>query len=392
MLCRLSIFVLPNILNPLNTSVFKKNQFMRNLYPGAAVRCLKIFTLLFFISPFTINAQESMRANLYVVDANGATLVDGNLTNYNNIYSNAVDVNDAWKMINPGINFGILRESTDLVVERRSLIGTTDTTYFKMWNMPQYHYRIRFVLKNLNHPGLKAVLNDNYLNSETEIGLNDTTFFDFTITGDPSSANTSRFQLIFRQASVVNPLDVNFTGIKAHRKGNDVAIEWNVATETDMSIYSIEQSANGRDFHSIGNVAPFNTSSAKTYTYYDKDPVAGDNFYRIKGTSLNGKVQYSSIAKIAAATSTAFDVNIYPNPVTHKTAQVSFKAASAGKYDVVIISANGTRRVMPSLQLDEGNSSTSVQLPAETSAGIYLLQFTGPGNIHSTKRIVVMAE
>jgi hypothetical protein len=73
--------------------------------------------------------------NLFIVYNNGATLMDVNMTNYNNQYSNAVDGNDIWKMSNFGENFGIIRSSANLVFERRSLIAVNDTTYFRMWNM-----------------------------------------------------------------------------------------------------------------------------------------------------------------------------------------------------------------------------------------------------------------
>ena len=94
---------------------------MKTFYNPAVYCCSKIILFLFLLLPIQLSAQESMRANLYIVDVNGLTLVDGNLTNYNNIYSNNVDIYDGWKMANPGINFGILRSGFNLSVERRSI-------------------------------------------------------------------------------------------------------------------------------------------------------------------------------------------------------------------------------------------------------------------------------
>jgi hypothetical protein len=90
-------------------------------------------------------AQETMRANLYVVNNSVPTLIDGNLTIYNSSFSNAVDWDDAWKLTNAGENFGIIRSNTTLVIERRSLIGLTDTTTFRMWNIQQRNYQIQFI-------------------------------------------------------------------------------------------------------------------------------------------------------------------------------------------------------------------------------------------------------
>jgi hypothetical protein len=113
-----------------------------NIQPTA--KCIRTFLLfILIISCSSIaHSQERMRANLFIVDNNGTTLMDGNMTNYHNQYSNEVDGNDIWKMSNFGENFGIIRTSANLVNERRSLIAVNDTTYFRMWNMQLRNYRI----------------------------------------------------------------------------------------------------------------------------------------------------------------------------------------------------------------------------------------------------------
>jgi len=361
---------------------------MKNLYTQTAACCLKIATIILFSLPLTTNAQESMRANLYVVDANGATLVDGNLTNYNSIYSNAVDIDDAWKMTNPGINFGIVRETFNLVVERRTLIGLTDTTFFRMWNLPQYHYRIRFVLKNLNHPGMGAIVKDNYLNIETNIGLNDTTYYDFNVDANSASSGETRFQVIFG-ASYFAPVDVSFTGIQAQRKGKDVFVEWGVASETSMESYIVEHSADGRNFQALQQVRPYNTPVFKTYNYNDLKASSGDNFYRIKGISINGKVQYSPVATVRSINA-AQSITVYPNPVVNKTVQLQFNNQPEGKYNVTLLHNNGVSQQLSTIQVNSGQGTQSVNLPYNLIPGVYRLQLTGPDNKMTVKNIQVL--
>ena len=361
---------------------------MKNLYPRTASCCLKLFAILLLFISVEANAQESMRANLYVVDASGTTLVDGNLTNYNDIYSNAVDIDDAWKMTNPGINFGILRDGNTLVVERRSIIGNADTTFFRMWNMPQLNYRIRLVLKNLNHPGLKGSIKDNYLNTEYPIGLNDTTYYNFTVDANPASANQNRFQVIFGINSFV-PVDVNFTGIQLQRQGNDALVEWTVSNEVSMELYTIEHSVDGRNFNSLQQVNPVNTQVAKTYTYKHLNIPAAENFYRIKAVSSGGRIQYSPIAKLCTVNA-AKDITVYPNPVVNKTVQLQFNKQAAGKYNISLIYSNGVRQSLLSMQLGIGQESRSVKLPQSLAAGTYRLQFVGADNKAIIKTIQVL--
>ncbi len=329
-----------------------------------------------------------MRANLYIVDANGATLIDGNLTNYNDIYSNAVDNFDAWKMINPGINFGIMRENYNLVVERRKVVPTTDTTYFRMWNMMQSNYRIRFVLKNLNHTGLVAMIKDNYLNTEMNVGLNDTTFYDFTIDANNASANEMRFQLIYKPISIIT-LDVNFTGIQAQRSGKDILVDWAVANEVSMENYIVEHSTDGRNFLPVHAVSAINTSANKVYSYKDPVTIGGDHFYRIKGNSLSGKIQYSSIAKVKT-TIQSDGVTVYPNPVVNKNVQIQFSNQPAGKYNIVLLHNNGINQQLVSIVLAESQITKSVSLPQNIMPGVYRLQFAGPGESKFVKTIQVL--
>ena len=60
------------------------------------------------------------------------TLMDGNMTIYDDIYCNCVNWEDALKMTNPGENWGLVRSGTSLAVERRKFIPETDTTYIRM--------------------------------------------------------------------------------------------------------------------------------------------------------------------------------------------------------------------------------------------------------------------
>lgn len=363
---------------------------MKNIYKlliSSRVNIIRIFLLSLLGLPFAVTAQESMRANLYVVDANGATLVDGNLTNYNNMYSNAVDINDAWKMSNPGINFGILRDGYNLVVERRSIINLLDTTTFRMWNMPHYNYQIKFILKDLDHPGLKAVLKDNFLNSEKLIGLNDTTNVDFAVNADPGSASQTRFQLIYKTIS--SPVSLSFTDIQAHRSGKNVMLQWTVINQVSIASYIIQSSADGRNFRDLGLQLPDNSLTCKTYTYTDNRASTGENYYRIKAINTTGEIKYSALAKIDALL-TLQEINVYPNPIMNNTIQLQFNGLPEGKYSVTLLYNNGINQQLSSIQLSSSQTNYSVNLPQRLVSGIYQLLLTGPGNTRFTKIIEIL--
>ena len=361
---------------------------MKNLYSFAAHHYLKIFAGILFSLPVTAKAQESMRVNLYVMDASGNVLVDGNLTNYNNIYSNAVDINDAWKITNPGINFGIVREGYNLVVERRSIIGRNDTTFFKMWNLPQYTYQMKFMLKNLNHPNLTAFLKDSYKSTQTAIALNDTTYVNFTVNSDANSSSEKRFQLIFKTAPPA-PVDVDFARVDAQRNGKDVMLEWAVMNEVTVESYVVEYSTDGVSFNELRQQQADNSVALTTYNYEYPETSTGDLYYRIKALNTGGKVQYSRTAKVDALVSTT-SIDVYPNPVMNKTVQVKLNNLPAGNYSVVLLYNNGSRQQLKTMQANGNQSLQTINLPQQIASGVYQLMFVCPGKPTITKVISVL--
>jgi len=330
-----------------------------------------------------------MRANLYALDATGNTLMDGNYTEYSDIYSNEVDIHDAWKMTNPGVNFGILRSAIDLVVERRSNVTKNDTTFFRMWNMSQKNYLIKFILKDLDQPHLHCYVKDDYLKTQTAIGLDDTTDLNFTVNADPASAAEMRFQLVF-VVDAPAPVDVAFTAIHALRNGNDIKVQWDIIHEQSIESYTVEHSADGINFNGLSQVNPYNNNdAAKTYYYTHLAVPKANNSYRIKAVRADGAIQYSSVVKLSEGTP-GIDINVYPNPVVHKTVQMQFNNTPAGTYNLSLIYSNGMKQLLPSFQLADGQSTGTIALPQNLVPGIYRLQFIAPGNIKIIKTIRVL--
>jgi len=352
-----------------------------------AALCRTCILALFLLLQFKSRSQESMRANLFVVGADGTrTLMDGNLTDYHNYYSSQVDWDDAWKLTNPGENFSIFRSNTNLVIERRSIISNADTTFFKMWNMRLFNYEIKVMTRNLNHPGLTAYMIDHYLNTQTPVALNDTTYIPFTVFSNPGSYSQLRFELIFANL-LTSPVPVTFTGLKLLKKENDVHLEWGVENEISIKNYTVEHAADGAIFNQLQEFLPSNTTTSKVYSAIDPGVSNGDHFYRIKATGIGGKIQYSQVAKISSRDA-VMGINVYPNPVVNKTIQLQLASAVAGKYSVNLLGMNGMLRSLGSININANQSSQSLPLPANIVPGIYRVQLAGPDALY-IKSIIV---
>ena len=190
----------------------------------------KLFTLTLAASFAVLHAFSTpdniahlVRSNLFVLGAGGdTTLVDGDLTQYDPTFTNALDGMDARKLSNFSENIGMIRQATTLVIERRHTIEINDTTFYRIWNLStSRNYQLQFAMTNMDQPGLTAYLEDLYLNTKTPVGLSGTTCVNFNINFDPLSYNAYRFRLVFTSA-IGGTLPLTFVSQNAYLKGSSV--------------------------------------------------------------------------------------------------------------------------------------------------------------------------
>ena len=73
-----------------------------------------------------VTNRSFLKAKLY--NANN-TILDGNIVAFDDIFSNDIDGYDAAKLMNPGENFAMTRNSRLLSVEARKHTTATDTIF-----------------------------------------------------------------------------------------------------------------------------------------------------------------------------------------------------------------------------------------------------------------------
>lgn len=148
----------------------------------------------------------SLRPNAYHADS---TLIDGDLVNYNNAYSNAVDFDDAVG----GPSMAIQRNGTNLVIERRSMPVVSDTIPLWISNLSTpWPIGGSFYLRLTKGPvtvtqrfrnSMRVV--DLYTGVTTFINPNlDTAYVNFTIP-DASARNRIRFYVILEPMPYLAP-------------------------------------------------------------------------------------------------------------------------------------------------------------------------------------------
>ncbi|MEP6673729.1 MAG: S8 family serine peptidase [Ferruginibacter sp.] len=110
-----------------------------------------------------------------------------------------------------------------------------------------------------------------------------------------------------------NVIPVTWLSFTAQPKDKQVALQWKVANEINVSHYEVEYGTDGANFSKLYTLTASNSTAAeKTYSQLHPFPVAGNNYYRIKQVDKDGRFSYSSIAMVRM--DKVNPVSIMPNP------------------------------------------------------------------------------
>lgn len=340
---------------------------------------------LFFI-PVVSAAQQSGMVKIDTRLYNSSNIMlDGNVVVFNTLYSNAVDFDDAPKMSNPGENIAIQRGSAVLVVEGRQPPAVNDLVPFRMWNMRIQNYRLEFIASNIITPGLIALLEDTYLNTNTPINPLGSTVVNFSVNANAASSAMNRFRIVFKQGVA---LPVTFVSINANRTANAVQINWKVAGEVNIKQYEVQRSVDGRNFSSVGSIPATGNSSGAWYSVSDAGATPGNLFYRVSSIGADAGRKYSGIIKVAGETKQP-GFTVISNPVENGTLQLRFTNQFAGQYNIVLLNTAGQIMSNKFIRHNASNGNEMLQLPATLPAGIYRLMITAPDNTKQVETVLV---
>ncbi len=159
-------------------------------------------------------------------------------------------------------------------------------------------------------------------------------------------------------------------------------LSWATAAEYNSDYYNIQRSQNGIDFQTIGVVAAEgNSSSPTTYTFDDKNPYSGENYYRLELIDKNGLTNYSSII-LLYINGEGLGYHFYPNP-TNDIVYYEIESLKEEKLQIEVIDVLGRIVQKKTLNTVLGNNTIPIELKDYT-AGSYLIrvQHQNSGAVH----------
>lgn len=329
-----------------------------------------------------IKNRQFFGVSLYTGPSQKDVIADGNTVAFDPVFSNNIDGDDAFKFVNEGENFGLKRGGKLLSIEAKAPVTIFDTIYYSMSNLAQRTYQLRFAPVNMQSAGVQAFLLDKFLSTSTPLSLSDSSFVNITITSNPASSAADRFKVVFRQ---MDALPITFISTKAFQKNENIIVQWNVENENNIQQYEIEKSADGINFLQTGVVSAFNKRGV-SYEWTDEDPFEGNNYYRIRSVSRDGKINYTPTVKVVMAKATS-SISVYPNPVTDGSIHLKFNNQPLGIYTIRLFNSLGQQILSYKITLAQPSREESVSIN-DLPIGIYQVEVVKPdGNTQFIKII-----
>jgi len=191
------------------------------------------------------------------------------------------------------------------------------------------------------------------------------------------------------------PLPVELTSFTANVIDNSVVLNWQTATEVNNYGFEIERAASSTmprqdRWEKIGFVnGNGNSNSPKSYSFTDNNAISGKYSYRLKQIDVDGKFEYSEVAKVTVGAPAKFELlQNYPNPF-NPTTKISFALPVAAKVNLSVFNMLG-QKVAELANHNFKAGVHSVRFNATNySSGIYFYQLT-TGKFIKIKKMMLL--
>lgn len=159
----------------------------------------------------------------------------------------------------------------------------------------------------------------------------------------PAANFTSTPYFTLGSVSTNTPLPVRFVKLNANCEGSTAQINWITENEITTNGYSVERSADGKNFTVIADVKSRAATGQQLYHYTDAAPLAATSYYRIKATRSDNVISYSSIITFVdcgtqlvrlATDATSGESELFLQLSQHATVEVDLFDAMGRRYSI----------------------------------------------------------
>ena len=174
------------------------------------------------------------------------------------------------------------------------------------------------------------------------------------------------------------PLPLNLLSFTGKISDSYNLLQWQAAGDINNGSFEVERSNDERNFEVIATIrGAGNLASSDAYSFIDRNPFEGVNYYRLRQTASDGTFAYSKIISLVRLNAGSLSLIMYPNPSYGETRITSSRLIDEMK--ILNITGQIIYRRIPK------ENNITLQL---SQAGIYFVQITA-GNETITKKLSV---
>jgi hypothetical protein len=180
----------------------------------------------------------------------------------------------------------------------------------------------------------------------------------------------------------VLPVTLSKFSVQKQNKAN--RLSWTTTQEINSMKFVIQQSRNGRDFVTLGEVAAAGTSNIeRTYSFTHNLPLSGYNYYRINMVDRDNKSKFSQVRSVQNLG--VNQIQVTPNPVASNM-KVSINAEKSEVATIMITDMSGKAISSKNFNVSAGDNDIPVNT-AGLASGSYIVRVQLNGDVQVSKFI-----
>ena len=197
----------------------------------------------------------------------------------------------------------------------------------------------------------------------------------------PPTADEVLYRLFHLRIYGELSLPVELTHFTAKPDGpGRVSLEWTTASEQDNARFTVERSADGRQWTDLKSVPGMGDSNAgHFYKTTDEAPLPGISYYRLRQTDFDGRYEHSPVVSVERAAMERFRIS--PNP-----ADGVLRVVFENEIPAATLTVSGPDGQV-FLQREIHGVASAVLDVSGLSAGLYFLKMTAGGHASTVKWI-----
>lgn len=149
-----------------------------------------------------------------------------------------------------------------------------------------------------------------------------------------------------------NPLPVELSAFDARLNGKYVDVNWTTQSEINNDYFTVERSKDNVHYDAIATVdGAGNSTVTHSYSYTDRNPLAGTSYYRLRQTDYDGHFTCFTPVSILNKNKSIF--NVYPNPSNGKDVNLEYSGNDLSTYQITVQDVTG--KIIPSATTSSEN-------------------------------------